>query len=344
MLHRERVELAIARKTPDRAPKGEIMIDPDFLEVFKPGFKDEYAATVELLDLFDLDIYCKDLLRPAPKQVGVGPNGLPLMEDCWGIRFEYSQDGLLYEDFVVNEPKKADVFQFPCVSIYDASNLTYFKKNTDRFIGGIVGGPFDNLIPIAGFDNVMFWSVESDESMKALNTLAWKAARFNVDLAVLCKEAGADFILIADDMAYNSGTFLDPITLRKLFFEPFKWLVSEIHSRTSLPVFLHCDGDINSILDDLVWIGLDGLQALQPSAGMDIRQIKNKYGKNLCLWGNIDLNYLLPFGPAEKITAHVKELAKDLTPGGGWILSTCNTLSRAVPFEHAKAMYDALNL
>ena len=131
--------------------------------------------------------------------------------------------------------------------------------------------------------------------------------------------------------------------MRKLFFPPMKWLVAEIHRRTSLPVFLHCDGNINAILDDIVNCGFDGLQAIQPSAGMDIRQLKKKYGKQLCLMGNIDLDELLPFGSPEQVTSHVQALASDLNPGRGWILSTCNTLSRAVPLENARAMYAAVD-
>ena len=82
-------------------------------------------------------------------------------------------------------------------------------------------------------------------------------------------------------MAYNSGTFVAPDTMQKVFFPAMKWLVNEIHLRTSLPVFLHCDGNINAILDDIVGCGFDGLQAIQPSAGMDIRQVKKEYGQHL---------------------------------------------------------------
>lgn len=340
MLHRERVELTLKRQQPDRPPKGEILIDTDFLEVFDPGYTDEYAVHARVVEAFDFDIVCKDLERPDPEQIGTGEQGLPLFRDCWGVTYAYSPDGLLYMDYVVPEPAVAAAFNFPDPGIYSAKYLSRWKNESDRFIGAIVGGTFDNLIPLIGFDSVMFWTVEAPE---ALNTLAWKAAQFNAGLAELSARSGVDFIVVADDMAYNSGTFVSPDTMRELFFPPMKWLVEEIHRRTSLPVFLHCDGNINMIIDDIVSCGFDGLQAIQPSSGMDIRQLKKDYGEYLCLMGNIDLDELLPFGTPEDITAHVHALARDLAPGGGWILSTCNTLSRAVPLENARALYAAID-
>lgn len=80
------------------------------------------------------------------------------------------------------------------------------------------------------------------------------------------------------------------------------------------------------------------MQSLQPSAGMDIEKVKKEYGDQLCLIGNVDLNYLLPFGSPEEVTKEVKELVQKAGPEG-FVLSTCNILTDAVPVENAKAMY-----
>jgi hypothetical protein len=78
MLHRERVEAAIARRQPDRPPKGEIMIDPDFLALYEPGYTDKFSTALRVLDDFDLDIVSEDLPRPAPRQIGTSERGLPV--------------------------------------------------------------------------------------------------------------------------------------------------------------------------------------------------------------------------------------------------------------------------
>jgi len=340
MQHRERVLMTIAHREPDRPPKGEILIDPDFLALYEPGYTDRFATCLRVLDDFDLDLVSEDLPRPAPRQIGTSARGLPIMEDCWGVHYECAQDGLHYLDFLVPEPKAADAFAFPDPTVYRADNLARWKHATDRCVFAIIGGTFDNLVPLTGFDTLMVWSLEAPE---ALSTLAWKAARFNAALAEISAAGGADVILVADDIAYNSGTFVSPAVLRAVFFPPMQWLVKEVHRRTGLPCFLHSDGNVNAVIDDIVQCGFDGLHSLQPSAGMDIRHIKRVYGSRLCLMGNVDLDYLLPRGTPEEIAAHVRALARELAPGGGWILSSCNTLSRAVPVANARAMYHAID-
>ena len=82
----------------------------------------------------------------------------------------------------------------------------------------------------------------------------------------------------------------------------------------------------------------DEIQSLQPSAGMDIERVKKEFGDKLCLIGNVDLNYLLPFGTPQEVEKEVKELVDKAGPDG-FILSTCNILTDAVKVENAKAMY-----
>ena len=339
MLHRERVECALSYQAPDRPPKGEILIDNDFLELYMPNEKDRHAVYLALLDEFNLDLISEELTRPEPQKIGVAKSGRPVLEDCWGVRYEYAKDGLHYCQFPIPEPSAVSTYNFPDPKIYTAEKLTWWKKETDRFVCSILGGTFDNLVPLIGFDTLMMWSIQSPE---VLEKLAWKAAHFNLALAKIAAAAGVDMLIIADDIAYNCGTFISPEKHRQLFFPALKWLVTEIHNRTNCVCFMHTDGNINAVMDDIVDCGFDGLQSLQPSAGMDIRAVKKKYGDKLCLMGNIDLDYLLPKGTKNEIQTEVKSLARDVGADGGWILSTCNTLSRAVPFDAAKTMYDAI--
>ncbi|MEM1570446.1 MAG: uroporphyrinogen decarboxylase family protein, partial [Candidatus Bathyarchaeia archaeon] len=79
--------------------------------------------------------------------------------------------------------------------------------------------------------------------------------------------------------------------------------------------------------------------SLQPNAGVDIVSIKMKWGDRICLMGNLDLDYLLPLGASEEVKAEVKRLIREIAPGGGYILSTTNVLTRYVPPENALTMY-----
>ena len=74
---------------------------------------------------------------------------------------------------------------------------------------------------------------------------------------------------------------------------------------------------------------------------LDIERIKMKYGDKLCLMGNVDLDYLLPHGKPEEIEEKVKWLIGVIAKDGGYILSTCNILTKDVPPENALAMYQS---
>ncbi|MCK5567867.1 MAG: hypothetical protein KAI62_08135, partial [Actinomycetia bacterium] len=84
------------------------------------------------------------------------------------------------------------------------------------------------------------------------------------------------------------------------------------------------------------------VMSLQPSCGMDIKFIKEKYGEKITLWGNINISKLLEFGTPEEIKTVVKETIKIAAPGGKYILSTSNAPSLpSIPTGNILAMYEA---
>ena len=106
-------------------------------------------------------------------------------------------------------------------------------------------------------------------------------------------------------------------------------------------MFLHSDGDLNSVMARIVALGFDGLQSIQPTAHMDIAQIKKLYGDKLCLWGNIDLNHVMTNAPAEEVKKVVHDTIRVASPNSGFILSTCNVMMGCIPTENVLAMMEA---
>ncbi|MBS7634071.1 hypothetical protein KEJ34_01015 [Candidatus Bathyarchaeota archaeon] len=104
-----------------------------------------------------------------------------------------------------------------------------------------------------------------------------------------------------------------------------------------LPAVLHSDGNVTPLMEDIVKMGFDGLQSLQPNA--DIVAVKRAWGDRICLMGNLDLDYLLTLGTPREVEAEVKKLISSVAPGGGFILSTTNVLTRYVPPENALTIY-----
>jgi uroporphyrinogen decarboxylase len=91
----------------------------------------------------------------------------------------------------------------------------------------------------------------------------------------------------------------------------------------------------------IVDAGVDGVNPIEPAAGMDIGEVKQKYGHRVCLIGNIDCSCLLPEGSVEEVEAAVKECIRKAAPGGGYIISSSNSIHSSVKPENYLAMIQA---
>ena len=122
---------------------------------------------------------------------------------------------------------------------------------------------------------------------------------------------------------------------------PFnRQLVDRAHD-LGLKVVRHSDGNLWSLLDLLVATGYDGLNPLEPQAGMTLKKVKQHCGDKICLLGNIDCMDLLPDGTTEQVEAAVKQAIEDAAAGGGYILCSSNSLHPAVNPENCIAMFEA---
>jgi uroporphyrinogen decarboxylase len=86
---------------------------------------------------------------------------------------------------------------------------------------------------------------------------------------------------------------------------------------------------------------MNGLANIEPNA-MDINILKKKYGRRVCLVGNIDLHYTLTQGTPEEVEAEVKKRIQEVGPGGGYILASSNSIAAYCKPENVLAMHRAL--
>ena len=111
--------------------------------------------------------------------------------------------------------------------------------------------------------------------------------------------------------------------------------------RSGKPWVFHSDGNLLPILDDLLTLGMAGIHPIQPSA-MDIKEIKAKYGNRVCILGNIDLDYTLTLGTPEEVDKEVKERIAVAGAGGGYIITSANSLTDYCKTENVWAMAAAV--
>ena len=143
---------------------------------------------------------------------------------------------------------------------------------------------------------------------------------------------GFDLVWTADDIAFKNGLLLSP----KMFRERILPHVRKVAESINIPWILHSDGNLTAVLDDLVDLGISGLHPIEPAV-MDIRALKQRYGKRLCLIGNVDVHTLSAGTPAQ-VEAEVAGLLRDVAPGGGYMLSSGNSLASYCRLENIRAM------
>ena len=116
-------------------------------------------------------------------------------------------------------------------------------------------------------------------------------------------------------------------------------LVGALHD-VGFKVIYHSDGNLNRVLEDLVATEIDGLNPIDVQAGMDLRELKERYGKRLVLVGGIDASDLLAHSSPDLVRAATREALAIAAPGAGYILGSTTELNNAIHPENIVAMWE----
>jgi len=152
-------------------------------------------------------------------------------------------------------------------------------------------------------------------------------------------ELGADVLLVCSDWAYNSGPMISPVMIKKYWIPQIEAIAQLCHDN-DIYLMKHTDGNIMKIADDFMGMGIDGYQGLEPTAGMSLEGVKDKYGDKILFMGNVDCAITLPFGSKKEVEAETKKCLKDGASDGGYILASCNTIQKGVPVENYLTMIE----
>ena len=152
-------------------------------------------------------------------------------------------------------------------------------------------------------------------------------------------QRGVDGLEGGYDWASAAGPVFSPRMFRQFVFPRLKQITDLCHRYGAVYV-KHTDGNVNSLMDDLVAAGVDAFQAIEPRAGMDLARLKRDYGSRLTLIGNVDCSTVLVDGPVEAVRAETERVIRTAAPGGGFLLSTSNSVHPGVKPEYYLAMLD----
>lgn len=208
-----------------------------------------------------------------------------------------------------------------------------WRKETDFFIFAIIDGPFQGIAKLfSSFSEFLLAIAKRDP---IILELAAKVVAANVQLGLDALKLGANGLIIADDIAYQRGTFISPDQLRKFFFPSLIDQVNILKAQ-KLPIFFHADGDIIPVLTDIIASGINGIHSLDFSSLADIAKVKKAAESSLCLMGGYDLSW---FGD-ENRTERASELLAVASCGGGYIFgSSAGILGRELPVKQVTEVY-----
>ncbi len=188
------------------------------------------------------------------------------------------------------------------------------------------------------------WMTYLASEPEFVNALLDKALEVQAGICIQVLDAlgdDVDVAMFADDLGTQQNLQLSPRMYRALIKPRQKQLFDIVKQHTRAKIFLHSDGAIAGILPDLIEVGVQIINPVQPTcAGMDTRMLKREYGSAITFWGSVDTQYMLPFGTREEVAAEVKRRVDDLAPGGGFVLAAVHNIQPEVPPENIVTMFD----
>ena len=343
MSSRERVLRAMRRETPDRPPM-EFRFTPTLQKLYK-----EKVGDVPLRDYFQLDVW------------GVGPLAPPTLPDYsrwyqgrklkegttinrWGVAQE---PGSLYHfTHYVSPMAGRPASELKDFELYNRIHPSCFEGLADRAeegrargyaVSATVGHTYETAWEIRGLDEFL-----SDMMLDPdpLEEFVERIAAQNIVLARELTAAGVDIIRYGDDVANQNALMFSPDSWRRFFKDRLRCQIQAAKEvNPDVLTWYHSDGNIQAIIPELIEVGVDILNPLQPEC-MDLKKIKELYGDRLSFWGCIGTQSVMPFGNPDDVRRTVREVAD--TMGPGVLIAPTHVLEPEVPWENVLALAEAV--
>ena len=211
------------------------------------------------------------------------------------------------------------------------------EAHPDSFrVAGFGFGLFERTWTIRGFVNALTDAIAEPDFYEELLD---RIMELHLAFIAASAELPVDGIMCSDDWGDQRGVILGPDRWRK-FVKPCQARLYEaVHDAGKLTL-THCCGGIADIMGDVIEIGLDVLESIQPEA-MDPYELKKEWGDRITFWGGLGSQSVLPFGTPEEVKAEARRLCTEMGRGGGYILAPAKALQPETPTENAAAVFEA---
>jgi uroporphyrinogen decarboxylase len=316
MKPRERVMCALSGGQPDRVPFCEGNIAANIARALANSDRD--LSGREISDLSGRDVVVQILFPPYFADCATGSDGQDYVTTGW-IKTRSDLDKMVFPD--PNDP-----------GLYAAARKVLDEKGDYAAAAAIKLGVAPMLMSM-GVDGFAF--VLKDDP-----GLVHEVLRRYVDWQVVVTrnliEMGFDFLWCFDDIAFKTGPFCSPADFRAFLLPAMRRSAGAI----TIPWIFHSDGNLMAILDDILSLGPAGLHPIEPGP-MDLAAVKARYGRQVCIIGNVAVD-TLSAGTPEDVRQFVRRCIATGGPGGGYMISSSNSIPSYARPENVQAMIDAI--
>jgi corrinoid protein of di/trimethylamine methyltransferase len=334
----ERYMTTLNCQEPDRVPLGDWHVDRLPMEKFLGKKITSLQDEIEFWHTagFDYMTTSSGILEPVR-----APEGMTIKGDA--VQTEYAEsrqrEWALEHDGVITSWKAFEKYPWPSVDDFDLSKWDIL----DRALPGgmkavlLLGKIYTTVWMFMGAET-FFNALENDPELIA--AMFEKVGRLQYETFLRISEhpcLGA--VVNPDDIAHNTGLLIHPKYLRQYVFPWYKKM-GDVCRDKGIGWIFHSDGDCTEAMDDLIDCGFHGFNPIQPNC-MDIEAVKQKWGKKLCLIGNLNLDSTLTLGTPQDVRAEVYERIRTIGPGGGYMVASSNSITDYVPLANMKALFDA---
>jgi uroporphyrinogen decarboxylase len=331
----QRVIAALERRQPDRVPYMESVIDERLMQALVPGC--DYFQFNEWLGMDSVgqnrSSWSRDNVEYIDKEKG-------LFRDKWGVIRAFGPESTPAPvEGPIKRPEDLKSYRPPDPEAPDVLGSIpeiVAKYKGKKVITALGRDAFFNPAFLRGMANFLTDMIENPPLVHELIEVT-----LSHDIRAMQRvvQAGVDAIIFGDDYADKNSPLMSPRHFKEFILPGLKRCVDAAHAAGAY-VIKHTDGNIMSILDMIVDTGIDGLNPIEPAAGMDIGLLKQRYGRRIALIGNIDCGHLLCQAPAEEVRRVTRETMRVAAPGGGYCLSSSNSIHSSVKPENFMAMIE----
>lgn len=357
LTHRDRVLTSLNREIPDRCPM-QICFTPEFNKRLRSHFaaeghvfnqEEEGEINLDLEFLTDQDMLLSWVGWTDETKITYTPG--EEFFDKWGVlrrAIEYNTPfgkGIYTE--LVGHPlaDESKISSYKCPDpdkpeLYTGVDGLLRKYKDEYWIVGVaVTTMYETAWALRGFEQMFMDFIVNPDLVHALFDMTLK---YHHSIAENLVRKGVDMIWIGDDVGAQNRMLISPDIWRKYFKERMARFISSLKNiNPGLKIAYHSDGYITPIIPELIEIGIDILNPIQPGS-MNPVEIKKQFGDKLCLWGTIDEQHTLPFTDPETVRKEIADRIRTIGRDGGLILSPTHNIQLDTPMENFFAMVEAI--